>query len=898
MRWPAHLLTLDFETYWADDYTLKKMSTEAYVRDPRFKAHGAAIKYNDQGSTWLSAATLPHFLRRVPWGDVALLCQHAQFDGLILSHHYGIAPKLYLDTLSTARMVLPRQRHSLDALARHFDLPPKGGALAPTKNIHDLPHEIEQALGEYSCHDADLTREIFERLKGSVPQQEFMVIDQTIRLFTQPRLVLDKPRARKLLASVIRSKRSAMQRLGVTKKDLLSSDKFAAVLEDRFAIEVEMKFGKNEQIPALAKTDPFMKSLLEHEDPDVQALAATRLKVKSTLEETRLRRLLGMHERGSLAVYLNYAGAHTLRWSGGDSMNWQNLTRGSELRRCIRAPKGYVLVVADKSQIEARILNTLAEQWDVLTQFEKGDPYSAMASTAYGYPVSKKTHPGERQVGKVLELGCFGAGTQVLTDSGVKPLISVTREDKLWDGVEWVSHQGVVCQGLRETIALAGVEITPEHEIFVGDLWRAAETAARNENILSLALATASVNLPLPLSNTLPLEGLIASSFGALAERPRTEFTRTIFRKEKVLAVMPAQKNRQGIIGSATSGMQMSYQRNRIGCGYSTVCPPASSGATTPAQVCSSITGVEVYPYTNRGERTGGAFSRISSRFRAGIIRVLNWIGLTWTEVTNLATCALSLGRKTLRTGVKCTFSSSESLNWKPVYDIALAGPRNRFTIITNKGPLIAHNCGYGMGPPKLRETLRRGALGGPPVIVDLETADKWVRAYRKSHHKVVQFWQQAETAIQLLAGKAEQTPWGPLMIHQGCIWHPNGTRLDYSGLVREDGEWRMRDRYGQLVLNTYGAPVRVYGGLLTENGVQWLSRVNLAEDITAMADTGALERWPLVMTTHDELVCLAPANEGQECLDYMLATMTKRPSWLPRIPLAAEGSFDECYSK
>src|SRR6185437_6229614 len=131
--------------------------TEAYVRDPRFKAHGAAIKYDRSLTRWVSGCDLPAFFAGVPWQDVALLCQHAQFDGLILSHHYGVVPGLYLDTLSMARMALPRQRHSLEQLARWFDLPPKGHALASTKNFRDLTREIELELVEYACHDADLT---------------------------------------------------------------------------------------------------------------------------------------------------------------------------------------------------------------------------------------------------------------------------------------------------------------------------------------------------------------------------------------------------------------------------------------------------------------------------------------------------------------------------------------------------------------------------------------------------------------------------------------------------------------------------------------------------------------------------------------------------------------------
>ncbi len=330
MRWPTHLLCLDFETFWSDEYTLKKLTTEEYVRDPQFLAHGAAVGYGlDAPSKWLDDADLRAFLAGVPWDDVALLCQHAQFDGLILSHHYGVTPALYLCTRAMGNMALPRNRHSLKELARHFGLPPKGDAVNLTKGLRELPPLIRQQLGAYACDDVDLTRGVFKHLLPMIPQDELLVIDQTMRLFNQPRLVLNKPRARKYLAKIIRAKRSARQRLKISREDLASTDKFAALLEDCFGLDVELKAGKPRKdrsvklIPALAKSDPFMKSLLEHEDTDIQAVAALRLAEKSTLEEARLYRLLAMHERGPLAVYINFAAAHTLRWGGGDKMNWQ-----------------------------------------------------------------------------------------------------------------------------------------------------------------------------------------------------------------------------------------------------------------------------------------------------------------------------------------------------------------------------------------------------------------------------------------------------------------------------------------------------------------------------------------------------------------------------------------------
>lgn len=73
---------------------------------------------------------------------------------------------------------------------------------------------------------------------------------------------------------------------------------------------------------------------------------------------------------------------------------------------------------------------------------------------------------------------------------------------------------------------------------------------------------------------------------------------------------------------------------------------------------------------------------------------------------------------------------------------------------------------------------------------------------------------------------------------------------------------------------------------------------MNLAEDMVEMRKAGFLDRYPAMTTTHDELVCLAPEREAEECQRGMMEFNTKRPSWLPQIPLAAEGGYDICYSK
>jgi len=254
------------------------------------------------------------------------------------------------------------------------------------------------------------------------PPIELPIIDATIRMFTEPTLQGDISLLQKIHDDEQLSKNERLYDLNVSEKDLASTTKFKALLEAE-GVEVEMKEGKNGPIPALAKTDPFMQELLEDEDDRIRSLAEARIDVKSTITSTRSARLLEMAERGALCIYLNYCGAHTRRWSGGDSLNFQNLTRRSDLRRSLQAPDGYLIAAPDQSQGECRLLNWLAGQDDVVDRFRRGeDPYLPVTSSIYNRTITADMP--ERQVGKVVELAC-GYGM------GVKKLERVMRNAKI-----------------------------------------------------------------------------------------------------------------------------------------------------------------------------------------------------------------------------------------------------------------------------------------------------------------------------------------------------------------------------------------------------------------------------------------------------------------------------------
>lgn len=404
----------DFETFFSDDYTLKKQTTEAYIRDPRFEALLLGVRTPEGVYHWIEQDAIAKYLSTIDWSDAAVLCHHAQFDGLILSHHYGVKPAAWLDTLSMARLQLGNHISvALSSLTKHFELPEKTVPYDCFRGRRwaELPHDLREELGDGCVHDVELTWQIFQKLMVGFPPEELQTIDWTIRCFTEPTLEGDTKLFERVQVEEWARQDELLIELGVGKKDIGSNEKFIKLLEAE-GVDVEYKPGKNGPIPAFSKTDDFMKELLEDGSERVATLASCRLDARSSINETRAGRLGGMSSRGPLPIYLSYCGAHTTRWSGGDKVNFQNFPRKGDIRKGIKAPAGSLLAVFDYSQIEARILNHVAGQTDIVEAFRTGrDLYSEGASRFYGRPINKKDNPTERHLGKVIELGSgYGLG--------------------------------------------------------------------------------------------------------------------------------------------------------------------------------------------------------------------------------------------------------------------------------------------------------------------------------------------------------------------------------------------------------------------------------------------------------------------------------------------------------
>lgn len=398
-------LVLDVESYFDNEYSLKKMHTLEYVRDSRFHLYGVAVKIDDQPAEFIYGDDFQSFVDGLS-NDVELICHNTYFDGLVLFHHYQFVPAVYRDTLSMARALLPHlPNHDLDSLAKFLKLGNKmPEVLDLTKGQRTLPPEVLSKLAEYAIQDVELTDGVFSSFLPALPDDELELIHLTLKWGCRPVLHVDLPRAKEALKHAVKERASKIDASGEPLEVLSSQPKFVEALERREISVPTKRNKKGLEIPALAKNDLGFKEMVR-KYPEHRALFEGRLAAKSTIDVTRIKRVIDIGSSGTLPMPLKYYGAHTGRWSGADGLNPQNFRRGSELRKSIIAPPGWAILVADQKQIEARMNMWFCGEQHWLGIFRDGiDIYSALAADHFDVPIEEVTD-AQRFFGKTLELG-------------------------------------------------------------------------------------------------------------------------------------------------------------------------------------------------------------------------------------------------------------------------------------------------------------------------------------------------------------------------------------------------------------------------------------------------------------------------------------------------------------
>lgn len=423
------IIGFDFETYYDDQYSLRKMTPVEYILDPRYETIGCAVAVG--GLTgFLDHDGLVEYLKKLP-EKVAIVSHNALFDMCVLAYRYNYVPALMIDTLGMSRAWWGHlyRKHGIASLALERGVGIKGTTVAQVKGMRKadiVARGLWDAYAQYSVNDIEIAMELFRQMMAEgFPWSELEIQDAVLRCAVQPKFRLDQNTLAVHLNEVQQNKETLLAKCGIyTKDDLMSNDRFADALRS-LGIDPPTKtsLATGKTTYAFAKTDQDFIALEEHEDEDVQALVTARMGMKSTLEESRTQRFLSIanltwpgNEQKLMPIPLKYGAAHTHRLGGDWKLNLQNMPRGSKtkpprLRESVLARLNCLCVKADASQIEARFVADFCDQTDLRQAFADGrDVYCEQASVVYGRPITKADVP-ERFTGKTAVLGCgFGVG--------------------------------------------------------------------------------------------------------------------------------------------------------------------------------------------------------------------------------------------------------------------------------------------------------------------------------------------------------------------------------------------------------------------------------------------------------------------------------------------------------
>ena len=629
---------------------------------------------------------------------------------------------------------------------------------------------------------------------------------------------------------------------------------------------------------------------------------------------------------------------------------------GGTMRGMFRAQPGHVLHVCDYSSIESVGLAWAAQCDGILEVFRnKRDMYRSFGVSLYKKPYEEITS-AERQICKSACLGCLGSETLVLTDAGWKRIVDVELSDRVFDGVEFVEHSGVIDQGVKSVIDWNGLQITPDHLVLCGDEWWEAKylntrlgqqalrsgaggllrlyagqggsctigasvpVVGKSENCTGIIWNSgnrkAVIDAPMPAF----LRRRAASIFNMISSRVKSliDWRTDIMRLSLGVNVAPASLGRVMLVVGSPVDLSMSMSLSDIVSRF-----PAlwMQGLRSTASIITEIMHRVIY-----GSWTGG-YSVAIKRFSVGspitarqCVQPSSGSGLPQGIEEQAPLCERS-GKGFLQSKLSPIRPTVEVRT----YDIADCGPRNRFMVWTGAGPVIVHNCGYGLGAGEIRDD---GSMTGllayaynMGISMSLEESVAAVAAYRQTYSEVPRFWYACGDAAQaVLEGTPEATV-GPFTFSYLkpflLIRLPSGRHLYYYKPRMETREYTRKVRrwdteqmrftvveetrlrnvmtyMGRNQHNTQWDRIVGYGPSLVENIVQGLCRDILKAGLMRLDKLG----FPIVGHSHDEIIVEAPVGSNRFNWMAMREEMTKPIPWLPGMPLGANGWSGEYYRK
>lgn len=592
------------------------------------------------------------------------------------------------------------------------------------------------------------------------------------------------------------------------------------------------------------------------------------------------------------------------------------------VRSVIAAPDDHIFVQRDLSAIEARGVLWAADApgIKVFTDFDKGigeEPYMIMA---------KKLNPNkpDRFMGKQNVLSCVAEGTPVLTDKGWVAIEDVTDTHKVFDGDEFVSCEGSVYNGDKPVACDYWLPITEDHKVLHEGGWDECQNLNQKTFTSACKLAT------------LKLLKFIEVSEEGLKESPPDVVAAMSHLLTSGMSLLVGQPGAMRVLNESPVTRNLSTQvfsrrRNSRECGL-VESLPSTAGVTNlrikaitamedevlrlvlqHAQNFSSISGrlmdLTTLLWNSTGSTTtGGTVQEIfgwllevsksvtdQTQEKSTTMEKNSALQTFTKSIVHRISAALQyIGNFTMGSAPKPLFGTKRIAR---VHDVKNAGPNHRFMIMTGQGPLIVHNCGYGVGKNAFIQL-----CDGYGKVISEKEAEDCINLYKQYFPEVVQFWKDVEaaglSAIQHLGRVTEVS-------NRNCkvrftmkgrnlqMKLPSGRILTYWGARAIPG------KYGEVISFMSKSVTgwhrnTVWGGAMTGHIVQGFCNCILRDIMMRMEAEGI----PVIMHVHDEVVTMTKLSEAESCFNRLESIMKTPPAWAKGLPIQSAGWINKFYIK
>lgn len=212
----------------------------------------------------------------------------------------------------------------------------------------------------------------------------------------------------------------------------------------------------------------------------------------------------------------------------------------------------------------------------------------------------------------------------------------------------------------------------------------------------------------------------------------------------------------------------------------------------------------------------------------------------------------------------------------------------------------VAKQCilglGYNLGHNKFHYTIPILSYNqtGVKIVISEEFAKQAVDTYRRKYHRITSSWRilNGMGIRSLMTG--DTWAFGPVKFYKERIEGPGGLNLFYNDIHCVDGDGSDRGGYSEVFHVYAGQVKKIYGGMLLENIVQFLSRIIVMDAAVRIKARLGIE---LALQVHDELVFIVPDELVETTKQVMREELLRRPKWMPNLPLDCEIGVGQTYA-